>query len=130
MNLADALKWIHLIAAAVWTGGLITLAFLVVALRRADAGRAQIRAVARAFGRLSWTALAIAVATGVWQMDVNDYAYSIVTLKLTLAGIAAGLALLHQLTSRFVSPALRGIGQAVILLVSILIFGAAVAAFG
>jgi len=130
MDLADTLKWIHLIAAAVWTGGLITLAFTVLALRRADAGRTQIQAVARAFGRVSWTALAIAVVTGVWQMEVNDYSYSIVTLKLTLVGIAAGLALLHQLTSRFVSPALRGIGQTVILLVSILIFGAAVAAFG
>jgi uncharacterized membrane protein len=130
MDLADTLKWIHLIAAAVWTGGLITLAFLVLALRRAGAERSQIQASARTFGRLSWAALAIAVGTGVWQMEVSGYPYSVVTLKLSLVVIAAVLALVHQLTSRSISPALRGIGQAVILVVSILIFGAAVAAFG
>jgi uncharacterized membrane protein len=130
MDLADTLKWTHLIAAAVWTGGLITLAFLVLALRRAGAERSQLQASARAFGRLSWAALAIAVGTGVWQMEVSGYPYSVVTLKLSLVVIAAVLALVHQLTSRSISPALRGIGQAIILVVSILIFGAAVAAFG
>lgn len=130
MSFDETLKWIHLIAAAVWTGGLITLAFLVVALRKAGTEREQLRAAARAFGRVSWTALIVALATGIWQMEEIGYGYSIITVKLWLVGIAAVLALAHQLSSRYVSPAVRGIGQAIILIVSIGIFGAAVAAFG
>ena len=130
MEFADILKWVHLLGAAVWTGGLITLAALVPALRRAGAERPLLQAAARQFGRLSWTALAVAVGTGLWQMEVIGYAYADITLKLSLVIAAGVLALIHQLTARRTSAAVRGAIQGVILVVSVLIFGAAVAAFG
>lgn len=130
MEFEDYLKWVHLLGAAVWTGGLITLAVLVVALRSAGADRPMLQAAARQFGRLSWTALAVAVITGIWQMEVIGYAYASISLKLGLVITAGVLALIHQLTARSTSPAVRGALQGVILVVSVLIFGAAVAAFG
>ena len=130
MEFEDYLKWVHLLGAAVWTGGLITLAALVVALRSAGADRPMLQAAARQFGRLSWTALAVAVITGIWQMEVIGYAYASISFKLGLVITAGVLALIHQLTARSTSPAVRGALQGVILVVSVLIFGAAVAAFG
>ncbi len=122
------IRWVHLLAAAVWTGGLITLGALVVAARRAGADRALLQAMARQFGRVSWSALAISVLTGVLQVERLgfDWADGGLTLKLTLVFIAGGLAFFHQLTAKRTSPAVRGIIQAVILVVSIAIFGAAV----
>ena len=130
LDFEDVLKWVHLLGAAVWTGGLITLAALVVALRNAGADRPMLQAAARQFGRLSWTALVIAVGTGIWQMEVIGYSYADVAVKLGLVVTAGVLALIHQLTARNTSAAVRGAIQAVILVVSILIFGAAVATFG
>ena len=130
MTLEELLKWVHLLGAAVWTGGLITLAALVVALRKAGADRPMLQAGARQFGRLSWTALVVAVATGVWQMELIGYAYTDITLKLSLVITAGVLALIHQLTARKTSAKVRGAVQGVILVVSVAIFGAAVAAFG
>ena len=130
MDLNEILKWIHLVAAAVWTGGLITLDVLVVALRKQNAERTQLQAVARAFGRLSWTVLGVAVATGFWQMERIGYRYEDLTLKLSLVAVVAALALGHQVTARRTSAAVRGALQGAILVVSVAIFGAAVAAFG
>ena len=129
MTAFELSKWIHLLAAAVWTGGLITLAVLVVALRNAGAERPQLQAAARAFGYLSWTALAVAVATGLYQLSTYGWPWSNLTLKLTLVAASAGLALFHQLTARTMSPAVRGSVQGVILVLAVAIFGAAVAAF-
>ncbi|MDJ0959284.1 MAG: hypothetical protein QNJ88_01410 [Acidimicrobiia bacterium] len=122
------IRWIHLLAAAVWTGGLITLGALVVAVRRSGGDRGVLQAMARQFGRVSWAAMAISVLTGVLQVERLgfDWADGALSLKLTLVVLAAGLAYAHQLTAKRTSPAVRGIIQAVILLLSIGIFGAAV----
>lgn len=130
MTSAELLKWVHLLAAATWTGGLITVAALIPAMRGAGADRPLLQAVARQFGRVSWVALAVAVATGIWQVELVGYPWADLSLKLTLVVIAAGLALVHQLTARRSTPAVRGIVQGAILLTSIGIFGAAVALFG
>jgi putative copper export protein len=130
----DVVRWFHLLASAVWVGGLITLGALVVAVRRAGADRAILRAMAQQFGRVSWTAMAAAVVTGVIQLirsdaslsDDNGYAATLF-LKLTLVGLAAGLTLFHQFTAKTASPASRGIVQGLILLTSLGIFAAAVA---
>lgn len=127
----DIVRFLHLVAAAVWVGGLITLGALVMAVRRAGAEREVLRAMARQFGRLSWTAMAVAVITGVIQIGSrdlgnNDYAVKLL-IKLTLVGVAAGLTLFHQLTAKTASPASRGIVQGLILLTSLGIMAAAVA---
>lgn len=128
MTADEVLLWIHIVAASVWVGGLITLGALVTALRRAGAERPLLQVMARRFGVVSWVAMAVAVATGVWQVSRLNIPWSDdrLELKVGLVGLAAGLALLHQLTAKRTSPAVRGIIQAVILVVSIAIVGAAV----
>jgi len=128
VTLLMIVRWIHLVAAAVWTGGLIVLAVLVVALRRAGAEREILRAGARAFGYASWVAMAIAIATGLWQVHLMGlpWSYGRLHLKLGMVGLAVLLAGVHTLTARRTGPALRGVIQLLILIVSLGIFGAAV----
>ncbi len=126
--------WVHLLAAAVWTGGLITLGALIPTLRKAGADRQMLQAVARQFARVSWTAMGVAVATGVIQVFQLDVAAGLrdefggrLFVKLLAVGLAAGLALAHQLTAKNSTPAVRGAMQGAILLASLGIFAAAVA---
>ena len=123
----EVLKWIHLLAAAVWTGGLIVLAFSVDAIRKQTDDREVLRAVARRFGVVSWTALAIAIITGFTMYTDYGLPWSTFQTKGTLIAIVVVLALVHQFTAKKSSPAVRGILQLAILVVSVLIFGAAVA---
>lgn len=123
------LRWIHLIAAATWLGGMITLAALVVALRKAGAERELLQAAARQFARVSWTAMVVAVATGLGQVVLIGlpWSYTALQVKVGLVAAAIALALGHQLTARDSSPAVRGAIQGVLLLLSLGIFAAAVA---
>ncbi len=126
MTTFEIVKWVHLIAAAVWTGGLIVLAFLVTAIRRSTDDLEVLRATARRFSVVSWTALAFSVMTGAWMYTEYGLPWVNFTLKGTLIVVAAGLALVHQLTAKHTHPAVRGIVQLVIILVSIGIFAAAI----
>lgn len=68
---ADTLRvFVHVVAAAVWVGGQITLAGLVPALR--DLGPDAPRTVARRFNRIAWPAFTVVVATGVWNVVEVD----------------------------------------------------------
>ena len=129
--MAELLPWIrllHLLAAAVWTGGLIVLGALVVALRRAGAERELLRVAARQFGRVSWAAMLIAIATGVTQVELLSlrWDYAALHLKLGLVALAIIIALVHQLTARNSKPAVRGMFELAVLLLSLAIFWAAV----
>lgn len=132
------IDWIHLghlLGAAVWTGGLVVVAVAVMALRRAGAERAHLRAMATAFGRVSWVAMALAVVTGIVQVldlghavaDPNSSYGRALFVKLLLVGLAAALALGHQMTAASASPRARGMLQAAILVVSVGVFAAATA---
>lgn len=122
-----SLRVIHLLAAAVWTGGMITLAVLVVALRKAGASRESLRVAARAFAKLSWTAAAIAVLTGLLQVWLRGipWGYAPLQWKLTIVSIAVALSAFHHVTARRATPAARGIVQLLILVASIAIYAAA-----
>jgi len=64
---ADVRLFLHVMAAAVWVGGQLTLAGLVPGLRGISADAP--RAVARAFAiRLAWPAFVLLLGTGVWNM--------------------------------------------------------------
>ena len=132
------IEWVrfgHLLGASVWTGGLIVLAFVVMALRRAGAERPHLQAMAKAFGRVSWTAMGLALVTGMVQVfelgqaatDPNAPFGRALFVKLLLVGLAAALALGHQMTAGTASPRVRGIVQGLILVVSVGIFAAATA---
>lgn len=127
MSTLEIVKWVHLLAAAVWTGGLITLAFLVTAVRGATDNIEVLRAVARRFSVLSWAAFAVAITTGTWMYLDIGLPWKDFSTKGTLVVVAGGLALFHQITAKRSSPTVRGIIQLLILIASIGIFGAAVA---
>jgi putative copper export protein len=122
------LELLHLIAAAVWLGGLITLGAAVAALRRAGVDREVLRAVARQFARVSWVAMAVAVITGLVRAHLLhvSWSYGRLHLKLGLVALVIVTALVHQLTARRSSAAVRGVVQLVILALSLGIFAAAV----
>lgn len=123
-------QWLHaahLVAAAVWVGGLITLAALVGALRRQGVSREVLRGVARQFGRLSWAAMAVAITTGIAQVEVLalPWSYGALHVKMTAVAVVVIVAGIHQLTARRSSPAVRGIVQLLILLASLVVVVAA-----
>jgi uncharacterized membrane protein len=127
VSTVEIVKWVHLLAAAVWTGGLITLSFLVTSIRNTTDDVEVLRAVARRFSVISWVAFAVAIITGTWMYTDIGLPWEDFSTKGTLIIVAGGLGLFHQLTAKRSSPAVRGIIQLLILIVSIGIFGAAVA---
>ena len=58
--------FLHVLAATIWVGGQLTLAALVPVLRRV--GREVPRIAARRFNGVAWTAFAVLIATGVWNI--------------------------------------------------------------
>lgn len=122
-------RFVHLVAAGTWTGGLVVLGALVPALRSAGADRPMLQAAARRFAVVSWVAMLVAVSTGllqVWWMGL-PWAYGRLQLKVGLVGLTIAIALTHQLTARSTGPALRGVLQGLILVASLGVFAAAVA---
>ena len=126
----DVVRWFHLLAAAVWLGGSITVGALVPALRKAGASSEQIRAAARRFGVVAWTALAISVTTGIIQLVRFHLAVrgnSTLTVKLALVAAAVVIAYVHQVTAARSRPAVRGTLEALSLVLALAVLGAAVA---
>lgn len=125
----ELVKWVHLLAAATWMGGLVTLAALVVALRREGVERSVLQAAARMFGHVSWTAMVIAVITGTGLVDLMgvDWSYPALHRKLGFVALTIAIAGLHQATARRSTPSQRGVLQVLIFVVTVGLFGAAVA---
>ncbi|MEN8040122.1 MAG: hypothetical protein ABFR95_01340 [Actinomycetota bacterium] len=126
MSQFELLKWVHLLAAAIWTGGMIVLAVLVGVARTAKTDIEVLRLLARSFGWISWAAMAVALVTGFLNYSTLELAWSQFTLKGSLIALSIALTVWHQVTAKRTSPAVRGLGQAVILVLAIGIFGAAV----
>jgi putative copper export protein len=61
---------LHVLAAAVWVGGQLTIAGLLPTLRRL--GDDAPRKVARAFARIEWPVFALLVGTGIWNVVADD----------------------------------------------------------
>ena len=91
--------FLHVLAATIWVGGQITLGALVPVLRRAGADIPRV--AARQFGRLAWTAFAVLVATGLWNLasyddeDRHGFAATI-SLKLVFVGLSGIAAIVHS----------------------------------
>jgi putative copper export protein len=66
--------FLHVLAATVWVGGQLTLGAIIPALRPAaddpdpEAARVRIRTVARRFQVVAWSAFAVLLVTGVWNL--------------------------------------------------------------
>ena len=121
-------RWIHLVAAAVWLGGLVVLAASVAALRRVGAPREHLQALARQFGRVSWVAMTLAVLTGIAQVQLVGLGWSYPRLQVKVGLVAAVVvvAFFHTLTAKRSPPAVRGMVEATILALSFGIYWAAV----
>ena len=119
-------RFLHLLGAMVWVGGLVTLGSLVPALRKAGADRTILQTAARQFGRVSWVGFGLAFVTG--SSVVVDYLdVPALRWKLAAVAVAGGLALWHQLRGRRQTPRTRGALQGLIVAASLGIVAAAVA---
>jgi uncharacterized membrane protein len=104
--------FLHVLAATIWVGGQLTLAALVPVLRRAGADVPGM--AARQFGRVAWSAFAVLLVTGFWNLaeadntDRSGFAATI-SLKLVFVALSGIAALVH---SRAKSRALLALGGA------------------
>jgi uncharacterized membrane protein len=90
-----AIRWLHVLAMALFAGGQLMLVVAIVPALRGD-DRDALRTVARRFGRASVAALAVLIATGT-ALAFHDDVWSAGTLhaKLALVGVAGVLIVWH-----------------------------------
>ena len=96
---ADSIRIaLHLIAVAVWVGGQIMLAGIVPTMRRNVPESTKV--LAQAFSKVAWPAFIVAIATGMWNLAVQDPAdqggsyaatFGVKMLFVVLAGIATAV---------------------------------------
>jgi putative copper export protein len=107
---------LHIVSFSVWVGGLIVLAALVPALRRAvadaDVGRTVVTAAAQRFNVVAWSGLGLALFTGIWMLlETTDAAPAYGRLlgeKLSVVVLAAAAAAAH---SFWIGPSVRRAAQ-------------------
>ena len=92
---------LHVLAAAVWVGGQITVAGLVPTAR--SLGEDAPRRIARAFARVSWPAYAVLVLTGFWNVSATSKgqptAWKVVLgVKIAVVVLAGLSAWLHSIS--------------------------------
>lgn len=112
--------YLHILGAAVWVGGLLVLGGLVPAVRKATDDREVIRAIARRFGVISWTALGIQVGTGTWMIVDRPWT-GVLAVKIGLVLLSAILAAWHTVSAGSQTPATRGAIQGVIMILALAI---------
>jgi putative copper export protein len=105
--------FLHIVAATIWVGGQLTLAALVPALRRFGAD--VTRAAARQFNYVAWSAFAVLIITGVWNIaalsphDRHNSAYQATLMaKLAVVVVSGVTAFLHARARRTVWVAIFG----------------------
>ena len=90
-------RWLHVLAMALFVGGQMLLAFAVVPVMRGEGDRERLRAVARRFGWLTLGAIGVLLVTGA-AMASHYHLWEDGTLqaKLTLVAVVAVLVLWHM----------------------------------
>lgn len=106
--------FLHVVAATVWVGGQVTLAF-VVGIVRGRGGPELARAVARRFQQVAWPTYAVLLATGTWNLfavnlvDQDREYLTTLFVKLALVLASGAFAAWHALLT---GPAVaRAAGQ-------------------
>ena len=108
----DVRLFLHVLAAALWVGGQLTLAGLVPVLR--PFGPEATQAAARRFNIVAWSAFAVLVATGVWNLvavdvgEAGDEYLVTLFLKLTVVALSGVGAALHVVSRSTVALAVGG----------------------
>ena len=103
--------FLHVLAAAVWVGGQITLAALVPVLRRL--GAEIPRAAARRFNQVAWPAFAVLMITGVWNIvavrsQIHGSYQTTLMVKLVAVAVSGVSAALHARAKSKASLAVFG----------------------
>lgn len=103
--------FLHVLAATVWVGGQLTLAFLVPPLRRL--GAQLPRAAAQAFNRVAWPAFAVLIVTGIWNVfavrgQVHGGYEVTLWVKIVLVAVSGLTAWLHARASSAAGLAIFG----------------------
>jgi putative copper export protein len=118
--------YLHLLAATVWVGGLITLGVTISGVRNVTDDRVVIATIARRFGALSWVAMTVLVATGLIQ--AADHGWSgLLLIKVSLVLASIILSIWHSLGAHSQLPARRVMIEATILILALVILALAVA---
>ena len=110
---ADVRLFLHVLAAAIWVGGQLTLAGLVPVLR--PFGPEATRAAARRFNVVAWSAFGVLVVTGVWNLsaihvgDASDEYLVTLFVKLAVVGLSAAGAALHVASRSKAALAVGGV---------------------
>lgn len=103
--------FLHVVAAAIWVGGQITLTGLVPRLR--DVSQEAPRAVARRFAQSAWPAYAVLVVTGVWNIVAlrarwtGAYSTALI-VKIMVVGVSGLAAWAHSASRSAAAVALWG----------------------
>ncbi|GHH64936.1 hypothetical protein GCM10017673_08450 [Streptosporangium violaceochromogenes] len=124
VSLTTIRVFLHVLAATVWVGGQLTLAFLVPALRAT--GAETTRVAARAFNRVAWPAFAVLVATGVWNMlqvsGTSDAYRTTLHVKTAVVLVSGVAAFLHtRATSKGLIAAISGLSALAALFLGIML---------
>jgi putative copper export protein len=124
--------FLHVLAATIWVGGQLVLAALVPVLRRFGAD--ALGAVARRFNQVAWTAFAVLIATGIWniaavksQISHSGSYRTTLIVKLVVVVISGVTAALHirsrTARGRAILGALTGLSALAALFLGVLLAG-------
>ena len=122
--------FLHVLAAAVWVGGQITLAALVPVLRRL--GTEIPRAAARRFNQVGWPAFGVLILTGIWNVvavrsQVSGSYETTLIIKIAVVAVSGVAAALHararSRTGVAVFGALTGISALAAVFLGVLLAG-------
>lgn len=103
---------LHVLSAAVWVGGQLTVAGLLPVVRRL--GGDAPRTIAAGFGRIEWPAYAVLVATGIWNVfavhadKAGGTWQAVLFAKVSVAVLAGVAAYLHQRSRSRIGLAVGG----------------------
>ena len=124
--------FLHVLAAAIWVGGQLTLAALVPVLRRFGAEAPA--AAARRFNQVAWGAFGVLIVTGIWnivavrpQVSHSSSYRTTLIVKLAVVVVSGVTAALHirarTARSRAILGALTGLSALAALFLGVLLAG-------
>ncbi len=129
MTLDGFIRWLHVLSAAVWVGGLLTLVLIIPTARRSGSTGREIRAMGRAYGRVAWPAVVIAIGSGI-TMVLREHLDWLGDQKLLtktgLSAVAVALIAWHQAKTPSGARVTKGAIRMLLLLVGVALFSIAI----
>jgi putative copper export protein len=108
----DVRLFLHVLAAMVWVGGQLTLLGLLPTVRALDPEAPKL--VARRFSLIAWSAFAVLVVTGLWNLaavhvgdTTTEYQVTLM-VKLVFVAISGAGAAVHSLSGSRAALAIGG----------------------